>query len=189
MTFFCKKKKNKQTNPSPPMPTTTPAFQQAVSFFLGRLLSEHPGQASPSSSDSQPGLLAGPGAQGLPHERPRRLRKLPEGGSFPLSLEGQRADDPEPDSPSHSLPSSCLELEPQPCHPSMTQPGPFGSLNGGALDHELGAWPTAFRVLEDSMQVLGTAKVQPRCSWWHVEDSLDTQPAPWGVTLHQGRGQ
>lgn len=79
----------------------------------------------------------------------------------------------------------------------MTQPGPFGSLNGGALDHELGApltmsWghdQTAFRVLEDSVQVLGTAKVQPSCSSWHVEDSLDTQLAPWAVTLHQGRGQ
>lgn len=39
------------------------------------------------------------------------------------------------------------------------------------------------------MQVLGTANVEPRCSWRHVEDSLDTQPAPRAVTLHQGRGQ
>lgn len=71
----------------------------------------------------------------------------------------------------------------------MTQPGPFGSLNGVPLTMSWGHGQTAFRVLEDSVQVLGTAKVQPSCSLWHVEDSLDTQPAPWAVTLQQGRGQ
>lgn len=117
MTFLCTKKK--KTNPSPPMPTTTPAFQQAVSFFLGRLLSEHPGQASPSSSDSQPSLLAGPGTQGLPHERLRRLRKLPEGGSFPLSLEGHREQMIQNLTPHPiSYPAPALNLSPSPATPA-----------------------------------------------------------------------